>query len=377
MVQSSHDDKYYALKVMQKSDIMRSVSSFTHVAAERQIMATVAPHPFVVPLCFAFQTNTCLYMATPFCAGGDLASYMRAKLDQPGQPSEVVVDSRTYHVSPSHLPEWQARLIAAEVILGLEHLHMFDVVYRDLKLENVFIDESGHIRIGDLGLAKYLDDKSSRDGCLRTNTICGTRTYVAPEMLMGKPYSFEVDLWCLGVMLYRIMSGDYPYHAQRAKDLFERIKYDKVLIPPFLSPDAQDLLAGLLNKDPTRRLSVNTVKKHPFFRDIKWNDVLNLRYEACIPDMHTGATPLDALHNFDLRHVENETVGEFTPEADKMIAQNISQYVALENVLIGYEYVNTPLESVASPLSISAKSGSLFSKIASIDADLSPHFQGF
>ncbi|CAN8068418.1 unnamed protein product [Agarophyton chilense] len=172
------------------------------------------------------------------------------------------------------------------------------------------------------------------------------------------------------------MTGEYPYKASRAKDLFERIKYDKVHIPPWLSPEAQHLLAGLLNKNPSERLSVNTVKKHAFFRDINWNDVLNLHYEACIPDIHTGATPLDALHNFDLRHVEDETVGEFTPEANKVIAQNVTQFVALENVLIGFEYVSTPFENVASPLSISSKSGSLFSKIASIDVDPSQTIPG-
>ncbi|PXF43915.1 Protein kinase C delta type [Gracilariopsis chorda] len=376
MIQSSHDDKYYALKVIQKAPILKSVAAFTHVAAEREIMAKVGPHPFVIPLCFAFQTRNCLYMATPFCAGGDLASYMRGKLDQPDQPTVIVHQSKIYSVSPSHLPEWQARLITAEVILGLEHLHMHGIVYRDLKLENVFIDGTGHIKIGDLGLSKYLEGNSVGTGRLRTKTICGTRNYVAPEMLMGTAYSFEVDLWSLGVMLYRILVGEYPYRAAKAKDLFEIIKFDSVAIPPWLSPEATDLLKGLLRKNPNDRLTINSVKKHPFFRDLNWCGVLNLRYEASVPDIHAGVTPMDALHNFDLRHLEDATVGEFTPESNKIKAQRISQYIALDNVLIGFEYVRSTLENMASPLSLIATSGSLFSKLASIDSDPSPPWIG-
>lgn len=370
MVQSSHDDKYYALKVIQKASILKSVAAFSHVAAEREIMAKVSPHPFVIPLCFAFQTRECLYMATPFCGGGDLASYMRGRLDQPDQTTVVVHQSNTYSVSASHLPEWQARLITAEVVLGLEHLHAHGIVYRDLKMENVFIDGSGHIKIGDLGLSKYLDGDSTGVERFRTKTICGTRNYVAPEMLIGTAYSFEVDLWSLGVMLYRILVGEFPYRAARAKDLFEIIKSDTVVIPPWLSPEATDLLRGLLRKNPKDRLTIRSIKEHPFFRNLNWCGVLDRRYEPSVPDIHPGVNPMEALHNFDLTHLEDATVGEFTPESNKTKAQRISQYIALDNVLIGFEYVRSTSEGMASPLSLKARSGGFFSKVASIDSDL-------
>ncbi|CAM9842065.1 unnamed protein product, partial [Heterosigma akashiwo] len=107
-------------------------------------------------------------------------------------------------VRPSH---GQATLYAAEALLALEHLHAHGVVYRDLKPENVLVHESGHIMLGDMGLAKILDP-SIDEGL--TKTFCGTESYLAPEVVGGRPYGREVDLWQYGCFVFELYCGRSP-----------------------------------------------------------------------------------------------------------------------------------------------------------------------
>jgi serum/glucocorticoid-regulated kinase 2 len=127
-----------------------------------------------------------------------------------------------------------ARFLIAELVLALEHLHRHGVIYRDLKLENVLLDDQGHVCLADFGLSKVLDETCS------TQTFCGSQGYLgmyhrgvavleplkqhpewyllrllAPEILKGEPYSFEVDWFSLGVMLYELLSGNVCYFATR------------------------------------------------------------------------------------------------------------------------------------------------------------------
>lgn len=110
------------------------------------------------------------------------------------------------------MQEALARFYAAQIILALEYLHKHNIVYRDLKPENVFIDHVGYIKLGDFGFAKVLGSGN------RTYTFCGTPGYVAPENVLAQGYNNSVDWWGLGVLLYVLLTGRQPFSSPKTDD---------------------------------------------------------------------------------------------------------------------------------------------------------------
>ncbi|XP_074637034.1 ribosomal protein S6 kinase-related protein-like isoform X2 [Acropora palmata] len=155
--------------------------------------------------------------------------------------------------------------------LFIDYLHKSGILYRDLKLENILIDEEGHIKLVDFGLAKLVKPRE------RTGTICGTLQYMAPEILNGKPYSREVDWWSLGVVMYTLLVGKNPYPAKQEHCSQLSVVEDAVEIdfPSDLSDDAVSIITQLLQKDPSLRLSnVDSLKTHRYFEGLSFEVVL-------------------------------------------------------------------------------------------------------
>lgn len=376
LVQWTENRTLYALKVIDKVHAYRSAKSFRHVSTERYLMERLSSHPFILPMHFAFQTERNLFIGTAFCPGGDLASYIRAKGDLT-MPSgtdyldQLGITDRKKNKIYGRLSETQTRLIAAEIILGLEHLHNQGIVYRDLKPENIFISGSGHIRIGDYGLAKQLNGDVSE---LRSGSVCGTRNYLPPEMLFGKMYSIQADMWSLGIMMYRMLCGVFPFDAPRSKELFVKVKSFDLVLPPWLSGSSGLLLSNLLEKNPSNRPTVHSIKQEPFFRKVNWDDVYNLRGGESIPDIEVGSKPLDALENFELSKLEGMTVGDYVQgEGRELNEESIDLPSHLQDVrrmMIGFEC--GILEDDAEeppPLEVARYSGGSFWKLTSLDTE--------
>ncbi|KAL7878237.1 hypothetical protein AOLI_G00092110 [Acnodon oligacanthus] len=180
-----------------------------------------------------------------------------------------------FHLSRERVfTEDRARFYGAEIVSALEYLHSRDVVYRDLKLENLMLDKDGHIKITDFGLCK---EGITNEATMKT--FCGTPEYLAPEVLEDNDYGRAVDWWGLGVVMYEMMCGRLPFYNQDHERLFELILMEEIRFPRSLSPDAKSLLAGLLKKDPKQRLGGSSddakeVMGHKFFVSINWQDVL-------------------------------------------------------------------------------------------------------
>jgi serine/threonine protein kinase len=138
-------------------------------------------------------------------------------------------------------------------VLAVEHLHSRDIVYRDLKPENVLIDKEGYIRITDFGLSK-MSVESDRDA----ESMCGTPEYLAPEVLMKQGYGKQVDWWCLGCIIVEMLSGEPPFNESNRQQLFEKIKFGVVKMPIGISTELQDLLTKLFQKDPRKRIGYCT-----------------------------------------------------------------------------------------------------------------------
>uniref|UniRef100_A0A672RIP9 non-specific serine/threonine protein kinase n=1 Tax=Sinocyclocheilus grahami TaxID=75366 RepID=A0A672RIP9_SINGR len=188
---------------------------------------------------------------------------------------EVIIAKLFFHLSRDRVfTEDRARFYGAEIVSALEYLHSKDVVYRDLKLENLMLDKDGHIKITDFGLCK---EGITNEATMKT--FCGTPEYLAPEVLEDNDYGRAVDWWGLGVVMYEMMCGRLPFYNQDHERLFELILMEEIRFPRNLSPEAKALLAGLLKKDPKQRLGggpddAKEVMTHKFFSSMNWQDVL-------------------------------------------------------------------------------------------------------
>ncbi|TMW63141.1 hypothetical protein Poli38472_002082 [Pythium oligandrum] len=242
----------HAMKIISKKFLVER-ESVLYMKAERDIMTKIR-HPFVIHLEYAFQTDAKVYIVMEYQSGGELFSYLRRE----GTFSEV-----------------KARFYLAEMILALEHLHAKGIIHRDLKPENVLISAQGHVKLTDFGLAK---EYREGDELL---TVCGTKEYMAPEMLLGKGYDSAVDWWSLGALAHEMLTGHPPFRAKNAKDLQQQILTAKLQLPKWLSPEAHSLLKSLLERNVSKRLGggkstmfvvrgVQALKNHPFFKKIDW-----------------------------------------------------------------------------------------------------------
>lgn len=169
----------------------------------------------------------------------------------------------------------QSQFYIGSMILAVEYLHKKNIVYRDIKPENIMIDEKGYLKLIDMGTAKILKNEN---GICRTNTILGTPHYMAPEILKGKGYSLSVDLWSIGITLYEFLCGRVPFgeECEDPREVYELIQKQEVKYPKYFDPNsnklAKQLIEQLLNKIPDARLggSYAALKAHRWFEQLDW-----------------------------------------------------------------------------------------------------------
>uniref|UniRef100_A0A8C9Y8P7 non-specific serine/threonine protein kinase n=1 Tax=Sander lucioperca TaxID=283035 RepID=A0A8C9Y8P7_SANLU len=251
LVKEKATGMYYAMKILRK-EVIIAKDEVAHTVTESRVLQNTR-HPFLTTLKYAFQTHDRLCFVMEYANGGELF----------------------FHLSRDRVfTEDRARFYGAEIVSALEYLHSRNVVYRDLKLENLMLDKDGHIKITDFGLCK----EGITDGATM-KTFCGTPEYLAPEVLEDNDYGRAVDWWGLGVVMYEMMCGRLPFYNQDHERLFELILMEEIRFPKNLAPEAKALLAGLLKKDPKQRLGggpddAKEVMSHKFFTSINWQDVL-------------------------------------------------------------------------------------------------------
>ncbi|KAJ3425236.1 non-specific serine/threonine protein kinase [Anaeramoeba flamelloides] len=268
-VQHKITKNIYAMKVLVKGELYER-KQVDHTRTEQLILSTIS-HPFIVTLHYSFQTQHKLFLVLDFVKGGELFFHLR-------------------RAGRGRFPESLAMFYNAEIILAIEYLHKRNIVYRDLKPENVLLNEDGHIKLTDFGLAKsgvsfsggggnkYSsddddDDESNEKEDQKTNTFCGTPAYFAPEVLKRDSYGKSVDYWTIGILIYEMLTGKPPFIAENRNKMFVAILNKEPIYPTYLSEDATDLIKGFLQKNPLNRLGskgFDEIKKHNFFKKIDW-----------------------------------------------------------------------------------------------------------
>ncbi|XP_025903711.1 uncharacterized serine/threonine-protein kinase SgK494 [Nothoprocta perdicaria] len=237
-------EKVCAVKVVPKVEVLRRDTlkqCKEEVSIQRQVR-----HPFVHCLGDSWQGQRHLFIMCSYCSTGDLHARWLAA----GRFAEATV-----------------RLFAAELVLVLVYLHDLGIVHRDVKMENILLDERGHLKLADFGLSRHLQRGE------RARTICGTLHYMAPEVLSGGPYGHAADWWSLGVLLFALASGKFPVvPAPDHVAMLERVNDSSYESPGTLSPALARLLAELLCRNPLRRLRyLHHFQGHPFFRGVAFD----------------------------------------------------------------------------------------------------------
>lgn len=248
--------------------------------AERQILSLISHHSNIVKLFYAFQDHDKFYLLLQFIPGGELFHHLTAANNTLGN---VFLEE---HVA----------FYAAEMALGLKHLHLLGIVYRDLKPENCLLDTSGHLVLTDFGLSKAIEVGDTEVEC---RSIIGTPEYMAPEVLKGEIYDFQVDWWLLGCVIYDMMMGKPPFTGKSHKIIQDKIIKSKPHYPTYFSQDAKGLLRMLLQKNPTKRIAVDSswdaFTNHRFFRKLDWSA---LESQLAVPPIVPVITDPSLAENF-------------------------------------------------------------------------------
>ncbi|XP_069807148.1 ribosomal protein S6 kinase alpha-5 [Dendropsophus ebraccatus] len=257
---SGHDSgKLFAMKVLKKATIIQKAKTAEHTRTERQVLEHIRQSPFLVTLHYAFQTDTKLHLILDYINGGELFTHLSQR---------------------EKFTESEVQIYIGEIVLALEHLHKLGIIYRDIKLENILLDSSGHVVLTDFGLSKeFLSDENER-----AYSFCGTIEYMAPEIVRGGDSGHDkaVDWWSLGVLMYELLTGASPFTVDGEKnsqaEISKRILKSDPPYPQEMSETVKDLIRSLLMKDPKKRLGCgpagsDEIKRHPFFQTLNWEDL--------------------------------------------------------------------------------------------------------
>lgn len=281
VVEHKKTKKLYALKYIDKAKCIKQ-KAVANIIQERRLLEEI-DHPFIVNLRYAFQDDENCFFVLDLMLGGDL----RFHLERRGRLEEGIV-----------------RFWAAELSSAVDYLRAQRIIHRDLKPDNILLDSMGHAHITDFNVAIHYSERR-----LHTS-VAGSMAYMAPEVVGRRGYSWQVDWWSLGVVLWELLFHKRPFDGRSADKMTQSILKDPLRFPPnveeFCSADAQDFLRGLIDRNPKQRLGcrsrsrgMDDIRNHPWFSAVDWDALENKDSQPqFVPDMKKA--------NFDVSHELDE-----------------------------------------------------------------------
>jgi len=245
LVIDPHTNKSYALKAIKKHQIVE-LGQQAHIISEKRVMEKMY-NKFLVNLHKTYKDLLRVYFVLDVCLGGELFTILR---------------QRRYFDEPT------AKFYTSCVVEAFAYMHSKDIIYRDLKPENLVLDNKGYLKVTDFGFAKQVSDK--------TFTLCGTPDYLAPEIVTGQGHGRAVDWWTLGVLIYEMLASFPPFFDDEPIETYRKIIRGRVKFPRYFTPEARDLIRGLLRNKPTKRLGIlkggaQNIRKHGWFYGFNWD----------------------------------------------------------------------------------------------------------
>ncbi|KAM5543681.1 hypothetical protein V8D89_002932 [Ganoderma adspersum] len=230
-----------ACKVVTKCSL-KSKKAKTKLYAEIKIHKSLE-HPNIVHFQDCFEDDDNVYMTLELCHNGSLMDMLRRR---------------------RRFTEPEARFFMIQLIGACQYMHTHQVIHRDLKLGNIFLDKNMNVKVGDFGLAALIEIPGERK-----KTICGTPNYIAPEVLFDQAngHSFEVDTWSIGVILYTLVVGRPPFQTKDVKTIYKRIRDNEYEFPAdrAVSAPVQELIQAILTPDPAQRPTLADIVAHAWF----------------------------------------------------------------------------------------------------------------
>jgi protein kinase A len=254
IAKSKRTNEYIVIKILIKSEIIKSKQE-QHILNELDILEEIS-HPSIISCVGFTQDEKYLYLAFEFVPGGDLFNLLKIE-------NNFLID--------------KAQFYAGQIVFVFEYLHSKNIVYRNLKPENILINKNGYIKIADFQFAKVVTD--------RTYTMCGTPGYLAPEIILNRGHGLSVDWWTLGVLLYEMICGVDPFADDDPMKVYENILERNIQFSSHFDDKSKSLIKHLLEPDLSRRYGnlkngVNDIKNHLFFKSLNWDKLLRQEIEA-------------------------------------------------------------------------------------------------
>lgn len=237
-------NKSYALKAIRKAQIVE-LGQQSHIINEKRVMEKMN-NPFLVNLRGTYKDKYKVYFLLDVCLGGELFTILRRR---------------------RYFNEATSKFYAGCVVEAFDYMHSRRIIYRDLKPENLVLDDAGYLKVTDFGFAKVVKDK--------TFTLCGTPDYLAPEIVTGQGHGKGVDWWTLGILIYEMLASFPPFFDDEPIETYRKIIKCRLKFPRYFSHEAKELIKSLLRAKPTKRLGVlrggaNNIRQHSWFQDFDW-----------------------------------------------------------------------------------------------------------
>ncbi|GJJ76499.1 eukaryotic-like serine/threonine-protein kinase [Entomortierella parvispora] len=228
-----------AVKIISKASLANRAAVHRGIEREIAIMKLIN-HPHVIRLYDVYETEKELFLVMEYVSGGELFEYL---------------------VNKGRLDEAEALRFFQQIIVGLAFCHKRNICHRDLKPENLLLDDRMNVKIADFGMASL--QKTGR----LLETSCGSPHYASPEVVTGLKYDgSSSDIWSCGIILYALLTGHLPFDDENIRQLLSKVKAGKFYMPTDISPGARDLISRMLTVNPKRRITMQGVMMHPWFR---------------------------------------------------------------------------------------------------------------